>query len=313
MVAYTPLGQDVVNQYLIRSITTDLTHDGTQTYNLIRWYPYYIQYIPASGSLVITFTNKNSLSFAVTPSSAKTISSVSPHTIVDCYTRPANFPNIVYELMGDSIVSPVYKNPKTANSYVQTMDGGGSAKYSKSSVVEAQIDSLQISAESTGRNSAPSNAYYGRILSIYGDAVDKKKSLAISDMGRMINARSSAVEDEKQLAEVHMGRMINTRSSAAEDEKQLAEVNWGISAVTNNLSTVQEPIVCISHFVSPIIGVNTAEISQKADASNRTTLMTIVAGPSSILGWEYPVQTNNKLLIKRVYSSTETNKTLLLQ
>ena len=53
MVAYTPLGQDVVNQYLIRSITTDLTHDGTQTYNLIRWYPYYIQYIPAIGDAII--------------------------------------------------------------------------------------------------------------------------------------------------------------------------------------------------------------------------------------------------------------------
>ena len=110
-----------------------------------------------------------------------------------------------------------------------------------------------------------------------------------------------------------MGRMINARSSAVEDEKQPAKVHGVIPVVTNNLSTVQEPIVCTLHFVSPIIGVNTAEISQKADASNRTTLMTIVAGPSSILGWEYPVQTNNKLLIKRVYSSTETNKTLLLQ
>ena len=291
MVAYTPLGQDVVNQYLIRSITTDLTHDGTQTYNLIRWYPYYIQYVPASGSLVITFTNKNSLSVAVTPSSAKTTPSVQLHSIVDCYARAAKFPNIIYELMGDTIANTVSANSNTANSYVQTMEVDGSAKGSKSSVAEAQIDYLQISAESTGRNSAPSNAYYGRMLSIYGDAVDKKKSLAISDMGRMINARSSATEDEKQLAEVH----------------------WGIPAVTNNLPTVQEPIVCTLHFVSPIIGVNTAEISQKADASNRTTLMTIVAGPSSILGWEYPVQTNNKLLIKRVYSSTETNKTLLLQ
>ena len=313
MVAYTPLGQDVVNQYLIRSITTDLTHDGTQTYNLIRWYPYYIQYVPASGSLVITFTNENSLSVAVKPSSAKTISSVSPHTIVDCYTRPAKFPNIVYELMGDSIVSPVYKNPKTANSYVKTIKMVESAKATESSFAQSQIDFLQARGKSTERKSVPSNVYYGRMLLIYGDAVDKKKSLAISDMGRMINARSSATEDEKQLAEVHMGRMINARSSATEDEKQLAEVHGVIPAVTNNLPTVKKPIVCTLHFVSPIIGVNTAEISQKADASNRTTLMTIVAGPSSILGWEYPVQTNNKLLIKRVYSSTETNKTLLLQ
>ena len=121
--------------------------------------------------------------------------------------------------------------------------------------------------------------------------VAKKKSLAISDIGRIINIHASAVEDEKQLAKAH-GVM---------------------SVVTENLPIAKKPIVCTLHFVSPIIGVNTAEISQKADASNRTTLMTIVAGPSSILGWEYPVQTNNKLLIKRVYNSTETNKNLLLQ
>ena len=291
MVAYTPLGQDVVNQYLIRSITTDLTHDGTQTYNLIRWYPYYIQYIPASGSLVITFTNENSLSVAVTPSSAKTTPSVQLHSMVDCYARAAKFPNIIYELMGGRIANTVSANSNTANSYVQTMEVDGSAKGSKSSVVEAQIDYLQISGESTGRNSSPSNAYCGRMLSIYGDAVDKKKSLAISDIGRIININASAVEDEKQPAKAH-GVM---------------------PVVTENLPTAKTPIVCISHFVSSVESVDTAETAQKADASGETTLMIMDASPSSILRWEYPVQTNNKLLIKRVYSSTETNKTLLLQ
>ena len=291
MVAYTPLGQDVVNQYLIRSITTDLTHDGTQTYNLIRWYPYYIQYVPASGSLVITFTNENSLSVAVTPSSAKTTPSVQLHSIVDCYARAAKFPNIIYELMGDTIANTVSANSNTANSYVQTMEVDGSAKGSKSSVVEAQINYLQISGESTGRNSAPSNAYCGRMLSIYGDAVDKKKSLAISDIGRIINIHASAVEDEKQLAKAH-GVM---------------------PVVTENLPTAKKPIVCISHFVSSVESVDTAETAQKADVSGETTLMTMNASPSFILGWEYPVQTNNTLLITRVYSSTETNKTLLLQ
>lgn len=291
MVAYTPLGQDVVNQYLIRSITTDLTHDGTQTYNLIRWYPYYIQYVPASGSLVITFLNKNSLSVAVTSSSAKTTQSVQLHSIVDCYTRAAKFPNIIYELMGGTIANTVSANSNTANSYVQTMEVDGSAKGSKSSVVEAQIDYLQISAESTARNSAPSNAYCGRMLSIYGDAVDKKKSLAISDIGRIINARSSATEDEKQLAKAH-GVM---------------------PVVTESLPTAKKPIVCTLHFVSSVESVDTAETAQKADVSGETTLMTMNASPSFILGWEYPVQTNNKLLIKRVYNSTETNKNLLLQ
>ena len=41
MVSYTPLGEDIVRQYLIRSISTDLSCEGTQTYNLVRYYPYY--------------------------------------------------------------------------------------------------------------------------------------------------------------------------------------------------------------------------------------------------------------------------------
>ena len=61
LVSYTPLGQKVVNQYLIRSITTDLTHDGTQTYNLVRWYPYYIQYVPATSEVLVrVYTNDKS-------------------------------------------------------------------------------------------------------------------------------------------------------------------------------------------------------------------------------------------------------------
>ena len=41
MVSYTPLGQKVVKQYLIKSIQTDLSPDGQQTYELVNYYPYY--------------------------------------------------------------------------------------------------------------------------------------------------------------------------------------------------------------------------------------------------------------------------------
>ena len=30
-----------------------MTHDGTQTYNLVRWYPYYIQYVPATSEVLV--------------------------------------------------------------------------------------------------------------------------------------------------------------------------------------------------------------------------------------------------------------------
>ena len=72
MVSYTPLGQKVVNQYLIRSITTDLTHDGTQTYNLVRWYPYYIQYVPATSEVLVrVYTDDKSKAKSAQSSAAK--------------------------------------------------------------------------------------------------------------------------------------------------------------------------------------------------------------------------------------------------
>lgn len=40
-VNYQPLGGDVINQYLVQSITTDLASDGKQTWNLSRFYPLY--------------------------------------------------------------------------------------------------------------------------------------------------------------------------------------------------------------------------------------------------------------------------------
>lgn len=41
MVAYTPLGGNSPSQYLIKSISTNLAVDGTQTYTLAKFYPYY--------------------------------------------------------------------------------------------------------------------------------------------------------------------------------------------------------------------------------------------------------------------------------
>lgn len=40
-VNYSPLGGDVINQYLVQSISTDLAPDGKQTWNLSRFYPLY--------------------------------------------------------------------------------------------------------------------------------------------------------------------------------------------------------------------------------------------------------------------------------
>ena len=41
MVTYTPFGSDTEQQYLIKSISTSLEPDGEQTYELVKYYPYY--------------------------------------------------------------------------------------------------------------------------------------------------------------------------------------------------------------------------------------------------------------------------------
>lgn len=41
MVTYAPLGGDVESQYLIQSIHTDLDPTGNQTYEMVKYYPYY--------------------------------------------------------------------------------------------------------------------------------------------------------------------------------------------------------------------------------------------------------------------------------
>ena len=38
---YRPLGQDIINQYIIQSISIDLSSGGKQTINMSRFYPLY--------------------------------------------------------------------------------------------------------------------------------------------------------------------------------------------------------------------------------------------------------------------------------
>lgn len=41
LVDYTRINTDTTNQYIIKSIDTNLAPDGTQTINMIRYYPLY--------------------------------------------------------------------------------------------------------------------------------------------------------------------------------------------------------------------------------------------------------------------------------
>ena len=181
MVAYTPLGQDVVNQYLIRSITTDLTYDGTQTYNMIRWYPYYIQYVPASGGCIITINPSGSI-VADVSSLAQSDSGGIVSIEANCYTRAAAFPNVVYNLIQSMGSNPVGVGSSPTRSAVKTMDVKGLAHSSGGS---------------------PINVYVKLVKSIESDAVQRNRSLAKIDKNGIINIDSNPTSDEKQLSEVN--------------------------------------------------------------------------------------------------------------
>lgn len=181
MVAYTPLGQDVVNQYLIRSITTDLTHDGTQTYTLIRWYPYYIRYVPATGGCIITINPSGSI-VADVSSLAQSDSGSIVSIEANCYTRAAAFPKVVYNLIQSMGSNPVGVGSSPTRSAVKTMDVKGLAHSSGGS---------------------PINVYVKLVKSIESDAVQRNRSLAKIDKNGIINIDSNPTSDEKQLSEVN--------------------------------------------------------------------------------------------------------------
>ena len=190
MVSYTPLGQDVVNQYLIRSITTDLTYDGTQTYNMIRWYPYYIQYVPASGGCIITINPSGSI-VADVSSLAQSDSGSIVSIEANCYTRAAAFPNVVYNLIQSMGSNPVGVGSSPTRSAVKTMDVKGLAHSSGGS---------------------PINVYVKLVKSIESDAVQRNRSLAKIDKKGIINIDSDPTSDEKQLSEVN--KSISTVANA---------------------------------------------------------------------------------------------------
>lgn len=268
MVAYTPLGQDVVNQYLIRSITTDLTHDGTQTYNMIRWYPYYIQYVPATGGCIITINPSGSI-VADVSSLAQSDSGSIVSIEANCYTRAAAFPKVVYNLIQSMGSNPVGVGSSPTRSAVKTMDVKGLAHSSGGS---------------------PINVYVKLVKSIESDAVQRNRSLA----------------------KIDKNGIITIDSNPTSDEKQLSEVNKSISTVANANTIIDNSSAVISNAKLRSNDVATA-ISENGDAAmHSTSFMKISANADSVLGWEYPVESGDTLLITRAYNTTQNDDTILI-
>ena len=154
MVAYTPLGQDVVNQYLIRSITTDLTYDGTQTYNLIRWYPYYIQYVPATGAAEV-YINTSGDPDTVPTSAANGDVDESFRIVASCYSKAARFPEVKYHIVVANDATATSSKSSAAKSRFYLTDINSDATSSPSSAVNVDHATTDINSDAT---SSPSSA-----------------------------------------------------------------------------------------------------------------------------------------------------------
>ena len=287
MVAYTPLGQDVVNQYLIRSITTDLTYDGTQTYNMIRWYPYYIQYVPATGAAEV-YINTSGEPDTVPTSAANGDFVESFRIVASCYSKAARFPEVKYYVV--------------ANDATATSRESSAAKYSSSMI--------DINSEATLSPSSAANKYYA-MIDINSEATSSPSSAANWDHA-IIDINSDAASSPSSLVNAHHLIHIMCPATAVSAEATRATIRYEVKITTGAIAAYDN--------VSPASGAGT--ISQSAQMSpiladgsaviGKHHILSAAANPISVPSWEYPVQIVNTLLVTRAYSATQDGNILTL-
>lgn len=266
MVSYTPLGQKVVNQYLIRSITTDLTHDGTQTYNLVRWYPYYIQYVPATSEVLVrVYTDDKStgnttgavrgnvdLVLSITKGQDVSIASNANSSAA----KPAEYSGSLTDIYADLWA----KIPRFS---------GGNLTLAKISSNAVQIGSSPISAsntpiESTGVVEADDSAGINADVGVVSG--DNSRANAIESMPMIANTRIpiKPVGDSKSAQSIQMvgstGVVAHEANTANDDA-----VNAEIVAVMGIAPTVATPtVLSASSVVSELadMGISANALSQ---------------------------------------------------
>ena len=266
MVAYTPLGQDVVNQYLIRSITTDLTHDGTQTYTLIRWYPYYIQYVPATGAAEV-YINTSGEPDTVPTSAANGDFAESFRIVANCYSKAARFPEVKY--------------------YVVANDATATSR--ESSAAKSRFSLIDINSEATLSPSSAANASYA-ITDINSEAKSSPSSLVNAHHLMHIMCPATAVSAEATRATIRHEVKITTGAIAAYDNVspasgagtisqsvQMSPILADGSAVIGKhhiLSAAANPI-SVPSWEYPVQIVNTLLVTQAYSATQDGNILTL--------------------------------------
>ena len=308
MVAYTPLGQDVVNQYLIRSITTDLTYDGTQTYNMIRWYPYYIQYVPATGSVEV-YINTSGDPDTVPTSAANCDFAESFRIVASCYSKAARFPEVKYYVVANDTTG-TSRESSAAKYSSSIIDINSEATLSPSSAANKYYAIIDINSEATSCPSSAANASYA-ITDINSEATSSPSSLVNADYV-ITDINSDAASSPSSLVNAHHLIHIMCPATAVSAEATRATIRYKMKITTGAIAAYDN--------VSPASGAGT--ISQSVQMSpnlaggsaviGKYPMLSAAANPISVPSWEYPVQIDNTLLITRVYSATQDGNTLIL-
>lgn len=261
MVSYTPLGQKVVNQYLIRSITTDLTHDGTQTYNLVRWYPYYIQYVPATSEVLVrVYTDDKSKAKSAQSSAAKSELNIDVSIASNTNSsavKPAGYSGSLTDIYADLWA----KIPRFSGGNLTLM-----AKISSNSV---QLGSIPISASNAPMKStgaAKADDGIGANADVVVISGDNSKANALELMPMIANTRIpiKPVGDSKSTQSIQIvgsAGIVTHEAKTANDEA----VNAEIVAVIGVAPTVATPtVLSASSVVSELaaMGISANALSQ---------------------------------------------------
>ena len=181
---------------------------------------------------------------------------------------------------------------------------------SPSSAVNWDNAIIDINSEVKSSPSSAVHAYYA-ITDINSDAKSSPSSLvnvdhAITDINSEATSSPSSLVNADHL--IH----IMCPATAVSAEATRATIRYEVKITTGAIAAYDN--------VSPASGAGT--ISQSAQMSpiladgsaviGKYPMLSAAANPISVPSWEYPVQTDNTLLITRVYSATQDGNTLIL-
>lgn len=261
MVSYTPLGQKVVNQYLIRSITTDLTHDGTQTYNLVRWYPYYIQYVPATSEVLVrVYTDDKSKAKSAQSSAAKSELNIEASIASNANSSAAK--SAEYSGSLTDIYADLWAK-------IPRFSGGNLTLLAKISSNSVQLGSIPISAsnapmKSTGAAKADDDIGANADVGVISGDNSKANALELMPMIANTKIPIKPVGDSKSTQSIQIvgsDSIVAHEANTANDDA----VNAEIVAVMGVAPTVATPtVLSASSVVSELaaMGISANALSQ---------------------------------------------------